>query len=234
MVSRNHFRLHYRCQEYKRLLRRIVRPIGIRIALLGPDGAGKSTLLPRLEALLRPCVRGQRIVHFCPMMFRSLEHVVVTEPHARPPRTTVMSWLKVFYYFLDHWLGFLVQELPGRVQGVCTIFDRDFDDLLVDLKRYRIQHVAPLIRFLRPALPRMDLTIVLDVSPEVSHQRKPELTIEELARQRTAYQALAAGDSSFAIVSAEQPPELVARDAAGDVILALGAREKRRAGSHGG
>jgi len=157
----------------------------------------------------------------------------VIEPHAKHPRTTLASWLKVLYYFLNHWLGFLVQELPGRVRGACTIFDRDFDDLLIDLKRYRIQHVVPLIRFLRPALPRMDLTIVLDASPEVSHQRKPELTIEELGRQRAAYNALANGDSSFAIVSAEQPPELVAREAARAVVLALGAREKRRAGSHG-
>jgi thymidylate kinase len=234
MVSRNRLRLRYQWQESKRLLHRIAYPIGIRVAILGPDGAGKSTLLPQLEALVRPCVRGQRIVHFCPMMFRRLEHAVMTEPHGKPPRTRVASWIKVLYYFLDHWLGFLVQELPGRIRGACTIYDRDFDDLLVDLKRYRIQHAIPLIKFLRPALPRMDLTIVLDVSPVVSHQRKPELTVEELGRLRAAYQSLAAGDRSFAVVSAEQPPELVARDAARAVVLALGAREKRRAGSPAG
>lgn len=233
LVSRNRFPLRYRWQESKRLLQRIAYPIGIRMAILGPDGAGKSTLLPQLEALVRPCVRGQRIVHFCPRMFRRSSHIVVAEPHGKPPRTTVASWIKVLYYFLDHWLGFLVQELPGRIRGVCTVYDRDFDDLLVDLKRYRIQHAIPLIELLRRALPRMDLTIVLDVSPEVSHRRKPELTFEELGRQRAAYQSLAKRDRSFAVVSAEQPPELVARDAARAVILVLGAREKRRAGLPG-
>ncbi|HUJ72228.1 MAG TPA: hypothetical protein VLZ30_08280, partial [Verrucomicrobiae bacterium] len=232
MVSRNRFPLRYRWQEYTRLAHRIVHPIGLRLALLGPDGAGKSTLLPHLQALLHPCTRGQRVVHFCPMMFRKLNHAVVTEPHSTPPRSTVASWTKVLYYFLDHWLGFLLRELPGRIRGVCTIFDRDFDDLLIDLKRYRLQHVVPLIRFLRPSLPRMDLTIVLDISPDVSHRRKPELPVDELRRQRAAYQALADGDNSFALVSAEQPPELVAREAARAVILTLGAREKRRARSH--
>jgi len=152
----------------------------------------------------------------------------VTEPHGKPDRTTVVSWIKVLYYFIDNWLGFLWQELPGRIRGVYTVFDRDFDDLLVDPKRYRIQHTAPLIKLLRRCLPRMEVTIALDAPPEVFLQRKTELTVEELHRQRAVLQELASGDPSFALVFAARPPEDVARDAAKAVILALGAREKRR------
>jgi thymidylate kinase len=77
----------------------------------------------------------------------------------------------------------------------------------------------------------MDLTIILDAPPEVFHQRKPELTVKELDRQRSVLGELATGDPRCAVVSAAQPPEAVARDAVRAVILALGAREKRRAGS---
>jgi hypothetical protein len=227
MISRNRFTLPYRLKEYRRLLHRVTHPIGIRMALLGPDGAGKSTLLPNIETLLRPCTRGQKVVHFCPMMFRKLPNTVVTEPHAQQPRSIVVSWIKVCYHFIDHWMGFLLQQAPDKWRGVCTIFDRDFIDLFIDPIRYRIQHAGPFVKLLNSVLPPMDLTIVLDASPDLIHRRKPELTIQELERQRSVLKELAGNDASFTMVSAEQPPETVALHAAKAVILALGAREKR-------
>jgi thymidylate kinase len=233
MIARNGFNPYFRLREWQRLLRRIVRPIGIRVAVLGPDGAGKSTLLPQIETLLRPCMRGQRVVHFCPIVIGRSTSAIVTQPHAQPPRSAIMSWIKISYYFASYWLDFFKRGLRDRVKGVCTIFDRDFDDMLVDPKRYRVQHSALLVQLLRQALPKLELTVILDAPPEVLRQRKTELTLDELRRQRAALQELAASNVAFAVVSAEQPAEAVARDAVRAMILTLGAREKRRASSSG-
>ena len=108
------------------------------------------------------------------------------------------------------------------------IFCRNFDDLLIDPRRYRFHSAGWPARLLRGLLPRPDLTFVLEAEPEQIRERKPELSLEELRRQREAFRRLASNNSRYSIVSSAQPPDEVARAVCCQVIEFLAQRQKRR------
>lgn len=139
-----------------------------------------------------------------------------------------MSWLKIFYYFADWWLGLFLRIWPIRRQGGLVIFDRDFDNLVIDPRRYLVQGVEGLCRILRRFIPRSDATFILDAEPAAIHARKPELPIQELERQRQCFRELAAGDVRMHIVCADEPADEVARKVTRQVIRLLASREARR------
>jgi thymidylate kinase len=228
LFARNRFGLRERLAEWRRRLSRVTRPTGLSLVFLGADGVGKSAVISRLQELLAPPFRRQVVGHFCPMLFRQKNTGIVTEPHKLPPRGTLASWVKVLYHFADHWLGYLFQQWPAKARSTCIIFDRHFDDLLIDPRRYRIQHSAWLVRVLRRLLPPRDRVYVLDAPPEVIRQRKTELAVEELERQRAALRQLAASDPRFVVVDATAPADAVARAIVRDVIEYLAARQRRR------
>lgn len=227
---RNRYRLPQRLAEWRRRWRRVRQPTGITLVVLGADGTGKSAVIERLKVLLAPPFRRMAQYHFCPMLCRRQHTGVVTVPHALPPRCTLVSWVKVFYHFADHWLGYLLQQWPARVQSTCIIFDRHFDDLLIDPRRYRIQRAGWLVRVLRRLLPPRDRLYGLDAPPEVIRQRKAELSVEELDRQRAALRQLAQIEKRLLIVDCTQPIEVVANTIAREVIEFLADRQRRRDG----
>lgn len=110
-----------------------------------------------------------------------------------------------------------------------VVFDRDFDDLLVDQRRYPVQGAGGLTWLLRPLLPRAGATFVLDADPHAVHARKPELPVAELQRQRSAFRELAAANGRYRLVPADGTPGEVARAVGREVIALLVARERRRA-----
>lgn len=228
MRSRNRYGPALWVAEAWRVATRALQPTGLHIAVLGSDGAGKSTLLENLGPLLEPCFRHQRVLHFRPMVFEKNKGGVVSQPHAQRPRGLVAGWLKLFYYFADWWLGWLLVLLPARIRSTLIVADRNFDDILIDPKRYRIQGADVLARILWGLLPRADATFILDADPQTIHARKPELPVEELERQREAFQELSSGDVRWHLVPADQPPEEVARAVSRKVILLLAARSERR------
>jgi len=233
MHARNRYRLPQRMAEYRRRLHRLRNPTGLLLIVLGTDGTGKSSVIAHLQELIAPSFRRQKVFHFCPMLLRKKHSEVVTEPHKRPPHNTFTSWLKVLYHFADHWFGFLLQQWPAKAQSACIIFDRHFDDLLIDPRRYRVCHSAGLVRFLRRLLPLRDRAYVLDAPAEVIRQRKAELPIEELERQRAALRQLAASDPQFVLVDATLSVESVAHTIARDIIEYLSARQSSRVGGQG-
>jgi thymidylate kinase len=117
---------------------------------------------------------------------------------------------------------------PAVKRGTLVIFDRNFDDMQVDQKRYRLQGVGGLVRMLRPALPNPDRTFVLTAPAELLHQRKPELPLDELARQQKALQRLARGGTRYVLIHADQSPEQVAETVWREVVKLMAAREENR------
>ena len=228
MLARNGFGPGLLAREGVRVVRRIFRPTGICLTVMGSDGAGKSTLLDNLRKLLEPCFRYQLTFHFRPAVFEKKKTGVVTDPHGQLPRGALLSWLKVGYYFLDYWIGWMALVIPARVRSTLVIFDRGFDDLLVDEKRYRLRGTRLIVAMLRHLLPKPDRIFLLTAPAEILHQRKPELPIEELARQQAALQELARSGNHYVLVSAAEPPERVALQVWQDVVKQLAAREAKR------
>jgi lipopolysaccharide/colanic/teichoic acid biosynthesis glycosyltransferase len=222
--ARHRYRVELVFREGQRIARRLIRPPGLHIAVLGPDGAGKSTLIENIRGIVGPCFGDWKVIKFRPDVLGRIEPGMEPDPHGREPRSRVISWVKVVYYFGDTWLGWFLVVLPGLARNNCVTFDRDFEDLLVDERRYLVRGSATLARILRACLPRAEATFILEADPQVIHARKPELSVPELEAQRGAYRRLAASGRRYHLVSAEQPPNAVANEVSGEILAILNGR----------
>lgn len=211
--------LRYWLPETGRIWRRWRYPTGLWVAVLGPDGAGKSTLIRGLERELMGAFRRAATLHLMPRLLRPRrEGKPVTDPHGKPSRGRLASLFKLAYYGLEYALGFWLKIRPALVRSTLILFDRYYDDLLVDPKRYR--YGAPLApaRWLRRFIPRPDVFLVLDVPVENLLKRKQEVPAEELQRQVMAYRRFALSTPNAFLVDGVLPPREVVHQAR-DLLL---------------
>lgn len=211
--------LRYWVKEVKRILGRCFYPTGLFIAVLGPDGAGKSTLIDKLELKLSGAFRYSAKFHLRPGILGTKdEGNPVTDPHGTPPRSYLVSLLKLFYYMADYVLGYMFMLYPKFVRTTMVVFDRYYDDILVDPARYRYGGPSTLAELTHYFIPKPDLILTLDVSEEMILKRKQEVGKEELIRQRKSYRELAAKLPNAVILDSDQNPEKLADDASEIII----------------
>jgi thymidylate kinase len=226
MLARNRFGLRMLTREAFRVLSRLLRPTGLQVSLLGPDGSGKTTLIEMMNSRLAPLFRRSKVFHFRPSLPGSnTAGAPVTDPHGKTPFGFLKSVGKLGYYFATYWAAYFLLLIKLRATSTLVIFDRDFTDMVVDPKRYRLSASSTrFVRMLTFVVPGSDLTLVLDVDPVVCHARKPELPVAELKRQRERLRDLAANKSSYSLIDANRKPDQVADQVCQRVIEALVAR----------
>src|ERR1044071_800464 len=231
LLRRHRFSLGNRMREACRILKRMAQPEGLHLAVLGPDGCGKSTLIDRVGPMIQqPIFRRQVVVHFRPKIFEgNRAEVPVINPHEKPPRGRFATFAKLLYYCSDNIIGHFIKVLPAKARDELIIFCRNFDDLLIDPRRYRLNALTRFTRWLRRLVPQPDLTFVLDADPEEIPLRKPELPLDEIGRQRSEFKLLAGDHRRYIVINAEAAPEAVASLVYGEVSAFLAAREKDRA-----
>lgn len=203
---------------------------GVWLAVLGPDGSGKSTLLDRIERDLSPRFGSVQRHHLRPHWGRRRPGRPTTDPHGRPPRGRVASVAKLCLWWADYWLGYLLQIRPALRGSGLVLFDRYFDDLLVDPRRYRYGGPVRLARLVAQSIPRPHAILVLDAPVDVLRERKREVSPEEVERQRWAYHQLAERLASAHEVDAGRPFEEVVADAERIVTGSLPAEARAPAG----
>lgn len=196
---------------------------GLWIALFGPDGAGKSAVAECMAHDLSSFFTATHRHHLrMPLRAHKKLQQTVTEPHRQAPRGALLSHAKLLYLFVHCWLCHLLVTLPRLASGHLVIFDRYFPDHMIDPRRYRLAAASTrLAAGLSRLVPQPDVQIVLDVPAEALWQRKQEVTLAELKRQRVAYREKIGALAVAAITDASRPLAEVACDVNGIVLAKL-------------
>lgn len=201
----------YWIADIRRRIRRVLNPTGLVVAILGSDGSGKSTVIDRIQQDIAPVFRRLQRYHLRPGV-KAGRTSSVPNPHDVTPRNPWMSVLKLIFWWVEYWLGFMFKVWPQAIQSTLVIFDRYYFDLLVDPLRYRFSEPKGFARLVAKLIPQPQLVIFLDAPAEVIHSRKQELGLEELERQRQAYRALVQAMPNGYIVDASRPSDQVAHN----------------------
>lgn len=148
---------------------------------------------------------------------RDQPEVIVVDPHAKPPRGTFLSLIKISVWLVEEWYATLFHERQETV----LIFDRYYHDLLVDPRRYRFGAPVWTAKLIGKLMPRPKLWILLDAPADVLQSRKQEVAAEETARQCGAYLAFIRQQRRHVIIDASQPLQTVTADVARAIERAL-------------
>lgn len=194
----------------------------MKVVLLGPDGAGKSSVIDGLMRKLKDAGIPARTRHLKPKLvmpqFRDNAGSIVIDPHGKPRRGAFLSVIKVGVWLFEEWYATLFQEEKNTL----LICDRYFHDLLIDPCRYRYGGPMWMARLAAALMPQPRLWVLLDAPPEVLRQRKQEVSLEEMARQREAYRAFVGQRRRHVIVDATQPLERVEAEVRRAIEAAIG------------
>lgn len=213
---------------------------GFTVALVGADGAGKTTVGRRLERELpvpakyiymgvsaeasnyllptTRLVRALKRARGVPPDTSGPPPAVRAEPVQRSGRgrawAAVKDSLRLANLLGEEWQRQLRAWLHVRGGGV-VVFDRHFYadfyayDIVAEGRRSLPSRVHG---FTLSRLPKPDLVLFLDASPEILFARKQEGSVEALRRRREQYLKLAGAGGGVTIVDASQSPDAVMQE----------------------
>ena len=199
-------------------------------AVLAPDGTGKTTFLDALIKELNYYYVNDEtderchVYHFRPTILPNLGAVGEkagimeqdtnwSDPHRNKPANPISSLVRIAYYTLDYILGWQKCVRNDVHYDRFSVFDRYSYDFIVDPLRTKLGLPTWVRKFFVRLTPQPKVVFVLDADPETIYSRKQELTKEEIARQLEVYRKLADSSKRFRVISAEQTPEEMAREA---------------------
>ena len=197
------------------LMKRLFERPSLTISFLGPDGSGKSTIIDII--VNNRMFINQYYFHLKPLKSKNENNTTVEDPHKYPPYSKLKSYIKLLYFIYQYNFGWLKNIMPLKIKSSLIIFDRYYDDMLVDTKRYRYGASVGVVKFARQFLPKPDIYFILTTDPKVIYERKQEVPFEELERQVKEYRALADGKRYFNI-DVNRSPEDIAQEIM-DIIM---------------
>ncbi|KAA3617055.1 MAG: hypothetical protein D8M58_04335 [Calditrichaeota bacterium] len=202
----------------KRLIKRVVKYEGISIAFYGTDGAGKSTQIEMLKANIKPLFsRGYSYFHFKPFPQKKNKSAV-ERPHNKKNYNMIISIIKVFYYAWIFFLGYYQYVFPKLFKNTLVIFDRFFDDIILDPKRYRLKNVTLLSRIMSFFVFKPNLVFVLKGNPKTISSRKNELSILETEKQQNRMKNLFFDKKNTVFINGDEKIEVISKKVIRNII----------------
>lgn len=208
---------------------RLRQPTGLSIVFLGPDGSGKSTLIDAVSAELSQAFRHVTYRHLTPgNVSKKSAGRIVTDPHAQAMRGKTGSFLKLLHFWSTYWIGSLTWLYPKKVCSTLVVFDRYYQDLLADPRRYRYSGSLKLAARLGRWLPQPDMVFILDAPAAVLQSRKQEVAPTESERQRIAYRSLLNEFEHASLIDTSQPLDASVNNVLEQVLSFLELRTAKR------
>jgi len=204
------FDLNKEILNIARICKRITKPTGFSIGFLGSDGSGKTTVIDALLKRRLP-FRRKDYFHLKPIPTDKTKSITVEEPHLMPPYTKSKSYVKLLYFIYQYNSGWLKNITKLKIRSSLVIFDRYFDDMLVDNKRYRYGGSIVIAKFARYFIPRPDVYFILTTDAKIIYERKQEVEFVELQRQIEMYQKLA-DDKRYFNIDVNRPPDEIVKE----------------------
>jgi thymidylate kinase len=169
---------------------------GLFVVVLGPDGCGKSTLVGEMLHRIAAEFGHTWRFHWRPGLLPKLSRTSHSAPpaFAPPPDTAAygyfVSLVRYLYYLSDFVLGYWFVVYPKRRRNGLVIGERWYYDVIVNPARYGFRLPLWLLRAGARFVPKPDLTLLLEADPAAIHERKPELTTEQIHYQLTRFRDL--------------------------------------------
>ena len=177
------------------------------ISILGPDGSGKSTIINKL--FKHNIFRNKYYFHLKPLKQKQSNNQVCEEPHKYKPYSPLKSYIKLCYYVFLYSIGWLKNITPLKFKSSLIVFDRYYDDILADPKRYIYGANLDVVKFIRIFIPRPEIYFILTTDAMTIRNRKEEVPYEELERQLVEYTKLVDGEKYFLLDASKNPDEII-------------------------
>jgi thymidylate kinase len=193
------------------------------VAILGADGAGKSSVID--VVVDRLATHGVEVDyhHWCPKLRDTGEESVVNiDPHGQKPRNAIVSNIKLFYLLIIWRYSFLRKIKKVRKAGSLVLFDRYYQDILADPRRYRFSGSILLTKLIFWLMPKPDKVFLLNASPDVLLSRKREVEPNVLKGIVSRYRIIIESNPRGVLIDASQPIAKVAEDVLGELSIILG------------
>lgn len=205
---------------------RVRHSTGLSIAILGPDGSGKSTVITGLSSGLKRGFRKIQYYHLFPQqpLKESKEN---TNPQGQKPHSFMKSQLKLAFLMSKYSIGYIKVKLQ-LIKSTLVIFDRYYDDILVDRRRFRYKGFNFILKLGNYLIPEPRIYLYLDAPSEVIFSRKAELSISEIDRQRHKFKRLVQKKKRGFIINANQDEGQVIFDAETKILDYLELRQANR------
>jgi thymidylate kinase len=222
--------MEYLASELFRIIRRFAQPTGLVLAVLGSDGTGKSTVIAELVKTFGIAFRNRhRVNHWRPnVLARKKLGDPVPNPHGTPPRGAAASIVHLLVFFADYWAGYLFSTRCLTAKSNLVVFDRYFQDILVDPLRYRYGGPKWFSKLLSRFVPKPNLVIILEADPDIISARKPEVSTDETRRQSAEYRELSFGHVTRVFVRTDTNPQSSFRAASVAVVRFMRQRFEER------
>ena len=182
---------------------------GLFLVVVGPDGAGKTSLA---TALLRRSEVDGAYFHFIPTLRTPRladeppEHEDLVEKQ-RGSGSRLLGVLRIGRNLARAWLGYLLVIRPAVRSGKVVVGDRWLYGYVAQPRALRFHGPSWIARLVLKMLPRPDLVILLDAPPEAIHERKPELTPNEIRDEVARWRSI---DQRMLRLDATQSPDHLA------------------------